>query len=322
MNVMMNHIAPIRIAIVGAGHVGSTLAYALLLNGLAAEIVLIDRDRERAIGEAADLSDGVPFTLTTRIKAGELADCAGAAVTVVTAGAAQHAGETRLELAGRNIAIIREVVPVIVQHNPEGTLVVATNPVDVMSYAAWRLAGVPAQCVIGSGTILDTARFRRRLAEHYGIDPRSVHAYIIGEHGDSEVPVWSRVRIAGMTLQEFCAAQGRSYDQNSLVEIFQQTRDAAYRIIERKGATYYAIAAGLVRLLEAIVRDQHTVLPVSTYVEEYHGVSDVYLSIPAIVGRCGVERLLHLPLTDEEAAALRRSASSIRGAWERLALIG
>lgn len=204
------------------------------------------------------------------------------------------------------------------QHNPNGTLVIATNPVDVMSYAAWKIAGVPASCVVGSGTILDSARFRRELAGYYDIDPRSVHAYIIGEHGDSAVPVWSRVRIAGMTLAEFCSAQGKEFRQSDLDDIFRRTRDAAYHIIEQKGATYYAIAAGLVRLLEAIVRDQHTVLPVSAYVDEYYGIDDLYLSLPSVVGRCGVEKLLRLPLADEEAAALVRSAERIREVWKQV----
>ena len=245
----MDKNGPTRVVVVGLGNVGATLGYALLLSGLAAEIVLIDKNHAKAEGEAMDLNHAVPFAHPTRIWAGTYEDCAGAAVVVIAAGAAQKPGETRLDLLHHNAEIFAEVVPRIVEHNRDCILLIATNPVDVLTQISLRLSGLPAQRVIGSGTILDTARFRYMLSQHFGVDSRSVHAFIIGEHGDSEVPVWSLANIAGMRLEEFCAAQGRACDWKDLHAIFEQTRDAAYHIIARKQATYYAVAAGLMRIV-------------------------------------------------------------------------
>ncbi len=309
---MSGHLQPSRVAIVGVGNVGATFAYTLLLSGLATEIVLIDVNRERAEGEAMDLVHGVPFAPPVRVWAGDYADCAGAAVTVITAGAAQRPGETRLELSRRNSAIFRQIVPEVARANPEGIIVVATNPVDVLTYETWRVSGLPPERVIGSGTILDTARFRYLLSEYFAVDPRSVHAYIIGEHGDSEVPVWSLANIAGMRLPAYCAAQGRPYEPAAMEEIFRQTRDAAYEIIERKGATYYAIGAGLLRLVEAIVRDQRTVLSVSSRIDGYYGIRDVAFSLPTVVDRTGVLESLRLELDEQERIGLLRSAEILQ----------
>jgi len=314
------HPHPTRVAIVGVGNVGATFAYALLLSGLASEIVLIDQNRARAEGEAMDLNHAVPFASPTRVWAGDYTDCAGAAVTMITAGAAQKPGETRLDLVKKNAGIFRQIVPQIARHNPDGIILVTTNPVDVLAYVAWKLSGLPAQRVIGSGTILDTARFRYLLSQHYGVDPRSVHALIIGEHGDSEVPVWSLANIAGMRLKDFCCFQDVMYDQAKLDDIFRQTRDAAYHIIERKGATYYAIGAGLVRVIEAILRDQSTVLSVSTLIDKYYGIDDVYLSLPAVVDRGGIEGVLRLALDDSETVGLRRSAEVLKSTIAQLEL--
>ncbi len=314
------HPHPTRVAIVGTGNVGATFAYALAQSGLAAEIVLIDVNHTRAEGEAMDMNHAVPFFSPTRIWAGDYADCAGAAVTVITAGANQKPGETRLDLVKKNTAIFKQIVPQVAQHNPNGIVVIATNPVDVLSYAAWKMSGLPNERVIGSGTILDTARFRYLLSEYFGVDPRSVHAYIVGEHGDSEVPVWSLANIAGMRLNDFCCLQDVQYDQAAMEDIFQQTRDAAYEIIQRKGATYYAIGAGLVRIVEAILRDQRTVLPVSTLVDRYYGIDDVYLSLPAVIDRGGVEGLLRLELAEAEIVGLRKSAEVLKNMIEQLEL--
>ncbi len=319
---MAEHAQPTRVAVVGAGNVGASFAFSLVLSGLAAEIVLIDANRKRAEGEAMDLAHAVPFSRPTRVWAGDYADCAGAAVTVVAAGAGQKPGETRRDLAGRNDTIFGDVIPRIAEANPDGILLIATNPVDVLAYRAWRLCGLPPERVIGSGTILDTARFRAGLATHFGVDARSVHAFIVGEHGDSEVPVWSSANIAGMPLDEYAEAIGRRYDEATREEIFRHTRDAAYEIIERKGATYYAVAAGLLRIVEAIVRDQRTVLSVSTLVRPAHGyagVRDVYLSVPCVVDRGGVAGVLTLGLADDEAAALRHSADVLTTTRRRLA---
>jgi L-lactate dehydrogenase len=309
---------PTRIAVVGAGNVGSTFAFALVLSGLAAEIVLIDANRERADGEAMDLAHAVPFSRPARVWAGDYPDAAGAAITIIAAGTAQRPGETRLDLLRRNDAIFGEIVPAVAAANPDGIIVVATNPVDVLAYRSWKLSGLPSSRVIGSGTILDTARFRAALGEHLGVDARSVHAFIIGEHGDSEVAVWSSANVGGIPVAEYAAAAGLRLAEGDRERIFVGTRDAAYRIIERKGATYYAVAAGLIRLTEAILRDQHTVLSVSSLVDGYAGISDVYLSLPAVIGRDGVEHVLTPTLTDEEAERLRASGRILRDSLDQL----
>jgi L-lactate dehydrogenase len=306
------HSRPTRVAVVGVGNVGATFAYALLLSGMAAEIVLIDANRAKAEGEAMDLNHTVPFAYPTRIWAGDYSDCAGATVTVLAAGGGQKAGETRLDLIKKNASIWRKIVPEIAKHNSEGILLVATNPVDVLTYAAWKLSGLPSERVIGSGTLLDTSRFRYLLSQHFGVDARSVHAFIIGEHGDSEVPVWSSANIAGMRLPQFCKAQGIPDDRQAMENIFSQTRDAAYRIIERKGATYYAVAAGLMRITQAILRDQNTVLSISSLIHGFHGLTDVCFSLPTVVDCGGVEQVLHLELDQAELEQLRHSAAVLK----------
>ncbi|HEU0236310.1 MAG TPA: L-lactate dehydrogenase [Candidatus Limnocylindrales bacterium] len=309
---------PSRVVVVGAGHVGASFAYALVLSGLASEIVLIDADRRRAEGEAMDLAHAVPFAKPARIWDGDYPDCTGAAVTVIAAGGSQRPGERRLDLARRNAAIAASIARQVGEANPDGIILVATNPVDVLAHVAWRSSGLPAERVIGSGTILDTARFRWLLSDHLRVDPRSVHGFVIGEHGDSEVPVWSSANIAGMRIPDFCAANGIPFDASIVHGIDARTREAAYEIIERKGATYYAVGAGLLRIVEAILRDQRTVLSVSALTRGVHGIEDVYLSLPAIVGRRGVERVLQLDLSVVEAAALRRSAEVLRAALDGL----
>lgn len=314
------HPHPTRVAIVGTGNVGATFAYALAQSGLASEIVLIDVDHTRAEGEAMDLNHAVPFFSPCRIWAGDYANCAGAAVTVITAGANQKLGETRLDLVRKNTGIFKQIIPQVAQHNPNGIILIATNPVDILSYAAWKISGMPHERIIGSGTILDTARFRYLLSEHFGVDPRSVHAYIIGEHGDSEVPVWSLANIAGMRLSDFCCLQDVQYDRAKMEEIFRQTRDAAYEIIQRKSATFYAIGAGLVRIVEAILRDQRTVLPVSILIDKYYGIEEVYLSLPTIIDRGGVEGVLRLDLAEDEIVGLRKSAEVLKSTIAQLEL--
>lgn len=309
-----------RVAIVGIGNVGATFAYNLLMSGLASEIVLIDANQAKAEGEAMDLMHAVPLARPARVWAGTYADCAGAAVTVVTAGSAQRPGETRLDLVHRNTEIFRQIIPPIAQFNPGGMLLIASNPVDVLTYAAIRFSGLPGQRVLGSGTILDTARFRYLLSQTFNVDPRSVHAYIIGEHGDSEVPVWSLANIAGMRLPMFCQANGYGCSQDLLEDIFRQTRDAAYHIIERKGATYYAIGTGLTRIVEAILRDQSTVLSVSSLIHDYYGLSDICFSLPSVIDAGGVERVLRLELSDDEVEGLKKSANLLKSTIQQLNL--
>ena len=316
----LSDLKPHKITIIGSGKVGTTFAYALLLSGQVGEIVLIDVDKRRTEGEVMDLNDAVPLSHPTRIIQGDYPDCAGADVVVITAGASQKPGETRLDLLKRNTAIFAGIIPQILRHNPQPLILNATNPVDILSYATWKLSGLPAQRVIGSGTILDTARFRAALSQRFNLDARSVHAYIIGEHGDSEVAVWSSANIAGIPLVDYCREVKGEVCKEDRVRISEQVRDAAYEIISRKGATFYAVAVGLLRIVESILRDQHSVLSVSNLVPGYYGIEDVYLSLPSVVGRGGVERILPITLDEAEQAALRRSAEVMQENIRQLGL--
>lgn len=307
-----------KVAIVGIGNVGATLAYALTLSGLATEIVLIDRNTHKAEGEAMDLMHAVPLVRPTRIYAGDYKDTQGAAITVVTAGTAQRPGETRLNLAQRNTDIFKQIIPEIVKYNPNGLILIATNPVDVLTYVSIKISGLPAQRVFGSGTILDTARFRYLLSTRFDVDPRSVHAFIIGEHGDSEVAVWSLANIAGMNLTDYCETNMMACSDADLNQIFTQTRDAAYHIIERKGATFYAIGTGLERIIEAVLRDQSTVLSVSSLIDGYYDIQDVCFSLPTVIDRGGIDRVLKLKLNNEEKTGLVKSANILKNTIQKL----
>lgn len=303
-----------KIAIVGAGRVGSTFAYALAASSVVREIVVIDADRSRAEGEAMDIAHAVPFYAPVSVRPGGLADAAGAAVTVIAAGAAQREGESRLALLARNVEVLRGIVTEVVRVNPEGQILVATNPVDALTFAALRLSGLPPAKVFGSGTVLDTARLRAELAAHYCVDARNVHAYVLGEHGDSEFVAWSAASLANVHLQEYCRLTGMSCTTQNMADIAVQVRDAAYEIIRRKGATNFAIAAALTRIIEAVVRDQASVLTVSTLVDGHYGIQGVCLSLPAIVDRSGIRRVLPIPLSEDEIGSLRRSADAVREA--------
>lgn len=292
---------PVRVAVIGAGHVGAAFAFALLRSGLASEIVLVDADHARAEGEAMDLDHAVPFGRPARVWAGGYADCVGAAIVVITAGAGQRPGQTRLDLAKHNATVLREIVPQVARHAPNAVLIVATNPVDVLTMAALQLSGFPPARVMGSGTILDTARLRFLLSRRLGVDSRSIHTHVIGEHGDSEVVVWSTATVAGIPL-----------DERDHASVTRQTREAAAAVVQRKGHTAFAIGAGLVRIVEAILRDEKSVLSVSSTVDGAYGIHDVCLSLPSVVGRDGVERVLVPDLDDVERDALVRSADTIR----------
>jgi L-lactate dehydrogenase len=300
---------PTKISIIGgAGAVGATAAYAIMNSGLASEIVLVDVNAYRAEGEVMDLAHGAPFVPPVTVRSGTYEDCANSTVVVVTAGAAQKPGETRLELVRRNTEIITGIVPQVAAAAPNAILLIVANPVDVLTYAALKVSGFPPGRVIGSGTVLDTGRLRALIGQQLEVDPRSVHAYVIGEHGDSEVVVWSRATVAGMPLDEFCAQRGNSCEAEMQEQIARQVRRAAYDIIERKGATYYAIGLGIRYIIESILRDQNTVLTVSTLLDGQFGVRDVCLSLPSIVDHNGVEVVLAPGLSDEELAAFRESA--------------
>lgn len=303
-----------KIAVVGAGRVGSTFAYTLARSGLAREIVLIDTDRDRAEGEAMDIAHAVPFFAPVKVAPGNLSDATGAVLTVIAAGAAQREGETRPQLAQRNTGALRAILPEVVRANPLGLLLIASNPVDALTYAALDLSGLSPAKVFGSGTVLDTARLRAELAAHYGVDARNVHAYVLGEHGDSELVAWSAATIANVQLHEYCRITGMSCTREDMAAFGARVRDAAYEIIHRKGATNFAIAAALTRIVEAVVRDEASVLTVSTLVDGHYGIDDVCLSLPAIVDRSGIRRVLPLPLAQDEVARLRDSAKAVRAA--------
>jgi len=300
--------ASTKIVIIGAGRVGATFAYTLILRGLVGEIGLVDLDRKRAEGEAMDLGHSVPLSHPVRVCTGSYSDCGDADIVMIAAGVSQRQGESRLDLLKRNAAVFEDVIPNVVKANPNTILLIATNPVDIMSYVAWTLSGLAPQRVIGSGTVLDTARFRYLLSRHLSLDPRNVHAYVLGEHGDSEVAVWSRTTVGGLPLAEYCRKTGTSLSAEHRSSIERGTRNAAYEIIARKGATYYAVATALLRVSECILLDQRSVLPVSTLVPPEYGLGELYLSLPSIVGRRGVERTLEVPLDEAEDRAIHRSA--------------
>ncbi|HEX5688700.1 MAG TPA: L-lactate dehydrogenase, partial [Roseiflexaceae bacterium] len=260
-----------KVGLVGTGMVGSSFAYAMLQRRLANEMVLVDKDAARAEGEAMDLNHGLPFVRPLRISAGGYERLAGCEIVVITAGANQRPGETRLDLLQRNAGVFRDIVPQVVAASPDAVIVIATNPVDILTSISAEIAGLPEGRVIGSGTILDTARFRYLLGEHYQVDSRSVHAYIVGEHGDTELALWSLANIAGVRLRDFVDPHGTGYDQAAMDSIFEQTRTAAYEIIKRKHATYYAIGLGLLTIVEAVLRDQRSVLTVSTPMRGAYG---------------------------------------------------
>jgi L-lactate dehydrogenase len=309
-----------KVAVIGVGFVGSSFAYSLMIHGTVSEIVLIDIDLKRAEGEAADLNHGLSFVRPVRIWAGDYSDCEDADIVVIAAGLAQKPGESRLSLVERNVEVFRQIVPKIKEYNKECILLVATNPVDIMTYVTLKLSGFPSSRVIGSGTILDTSRLRYLLGEYLRVDPRNVHAYIIGEHGDSEVPVWSSANVAGTKLKEYCPICGRKYDEQYLNMIFEQVKNAAYKIIELKGRTYYAIGLGLTRIVESIIRDENAVLTVSSLLRDYYGVSDICISIPTVINRKGVREVLKIPLEEEEIKKFQNSASILKNITESLKL--
>lgn len=312
-----------KIGIVGSGFVGSTAAYALVMRGVGREIVLVDANQQRAAAEADDIAHAVPFAGALDVRAGAYGDLFGARIVILAAGSNQKPGETRLQLLERNAAIFREIIPQVLDHAPDARIVVATNPVDVMTHLAAHFAharGVPVSRVLGSGTTLDTARFRLLLARHVGIDPAHVHAYVLGEHGDSEVLTWSVATVANFPLAQFCTMHGLSYDETMRAEIDERVRRAAYHIINGKGATYYGIGSALARITEAILNDQRAILTVTSRHREVAGVKDVTLSLPQLVGGDGILDTYMPPLNSDEMLALSNSAQVIRTALDRLVL--
>ncbi|MBN1437723.1 MAG: L-lactate dehydrogenase [Sedimentisphaerales bacterium] len=303
---------PRKIVIIGAGAVGVTYCYALMQHGLADEIVLIDLDHDRVAGEIMDLSHGLPFVQPVRIRAGDYSDCADAALIVLTAGAKQKPNQSRRELVQQNAKIVVSICQQIKRYANDAILLVVTNPVDVLTYIAINQLGWPKPCVIGSGTVLDSSRFRYMISQHCQIDPRNVHAYILGEHGDSEVAAWSMTHIAGVPITDYCPGCQRCDFRETHRNIAQKVRDSAYHIIDYKGATYYAIGLSLVRISEAILRDEHSVLTVSTLLNGEYGLKDICLSVPCILDRTGLVSIIEAKLAADEQKALQASAQVLR----------
>ncbi|MGA1796907.1 MAG: L-lactate dehydrogenase [bacterium] len=304
-----------KVAIIGAGNVGSTFAFSLMISGLAREIVLIDRNEKKAAGECMDLDHGLSFAQPARIYSSGYEGCKGADMVVITAGAKQKPGQTRIDLVQTNTGIFKEMIPQITRYAQDAIILVVSNPVDILTYVTLKISGFPSHRVFGSGTLLDTSRFRYLISEHCGVDTRNVHAYIIGEHGDTELPVWSNATIGGMIFAQYCSSCSKRDHcdlRKNLEGLFEGVKNAAYKIIELKGATYYAIGLALVRITEAILRDENSILPVSTLISDYYGIDDVCLSIPSLVNRNGVEHFLRLQLSNEEQERFKHSAETLK----------
>lgn len=299
---------PRKAAVIGCGHVGASIAFALMQRALFSEMVLIDVDRKRAEGEALDLSHGLPYTAAMDIYAGDYEDAEDAAIIIITAGVNQKPGESRLDLVRRNLVILEDIIRNIKGTAFEGILLIVSNPVDVLTWEAQRLSGFPAQRVIGSGTVLDTGRLKYMLGKNLNVDPRSVHAFVIGEHGDSELTVWSSANVSGIDLDSFCALRNEMDCGCSQSKLDREVRESAQDIISRKGATYYGIAMATSRICESIVKDEQAVLPVSTVLHGEYGLSGLALSIPSVIGANGVETVLEIPLSQQENEALVFSA--------------
>ena len=301
-----------KVGIIGCGYVGAASAFALMQSGLFTEMVLLDANHDKALGEAYDISHGIPFTRPMQIYAGDYDDIADCAIVVITAGANQKPDESRLDLVHKNVDIFRSIIPEIVKRDFEGILLVVANPVDILTYAAQKLSGYPENRVIGSGTVLDSARLKTKLGNHLQVDSRSVHAFIVGEHGDSEIAVFSSAKVSGIPLDDFCEMRGHYNHVESTDQIAREVRESAYEIIEKKGATYFGIAMSVKRICEAIIRDEKSILPISTMMHGEYGIEDVVLSMPCIVGADGYETKVPIALDQEEVTALHESAGTLK----------
>lgn len=304
-----------KVGIVGAGNVGSTIAYTLSIGEQVSEIVLVDKNIEKAHGEIMDLRHGLPFIPYVNLEYGGLSELEGMDVIILTAGMPRKPGETRLDLARKNAGLFKELIPEIVEINSKAVYLVVSNPVDVLTYAAIKYSGLPAGQVFGSGNVLDSARFRSMLGYHFKVDPSNVHAYILGEHGDSSFPVWSQSFIGCTPLKNV-----EGYDEKVLDAIFEDAKNIAARVIQKKGATYYAVSLGVVKIIQSIDLNKRKVLPATTMLDDFHGISDVCLSAPSVIGRNGVERILKIPLDEKEEENLEKSAEKIGGVLDELGL--
>lgn len=301
-----------KVVIIGCGFVGAASAFCLMQSGLFSEMVLIDSDRSKAEGEALDISHGVPFSKPMKIYAGDYDDIKDASIVIVTAGANQKPGETRLDLVKKNISIFKSIIPEIKTRNFNGILLIVANPVDILTTVAVKLSGLPENRVFGSGTVLDTARLKYEIGNHLDVDSRSVHAFIIGEHGDSEIAAWSSANISGIKLDKFCEMRKHFNHEQAQNKIAEDVKNSAYEIISKKKATYYGIAMSVKRICEAIVRNEKSILPVSSIMHGEYGIYDISLSMPAIVGKNGVENLVPIQLSEIEINKLQSSAETLK----------
>lgn len=306
------HVNLRKVAIIGCGFVGSASAFSLMQSGLFSEMVLLDADYGKAEGEALDISHGIPFARQMKIYAGSYDDIADAAIIVITAGANQKPEETRLDLVHKNVAVFRSIIPEIAKRNCQGILLIVSNPVDILTYAALKISGFSENRIIGSGTVLDTARLKYELSEHLAVDSRSVHAFIVGEHGDSEIAAWSSANVSGIELSEFCEMRGHYAHDENTQKIAETVKNSAYDIITKKHATYYGIAMAVKRICEVIIRDEKSILPVSSMMHGEYGIENVVLSMPAIVGKNGIERKVPIALNEEEQKMLKISADTLK----------
>ena len=301
-----------KVVVIGAGSVGTTYIYALMHTGLAGEIVLIDLDQKRVKGEVMDLEHGLAFVQPVTIRSGDYSDCADANLIVVTAGAKQIPGQSRLDLIQRNADIVKSICDGIKKSDSDAVLLMVANPVDALTQVALKRLGWPRERIIGSGTVLDSARFRSMLSRHCGVDTRNVHAYILGEHGDSEVAAWSMTHVAGVPMEDYCVICRGCDPKKGHEDIFHRVRDSAYHIIDYKGSTYYAIGLSLTRISGAILRNEHSILTVSLLLQGEYDIDNICLSIPCVVGKTGVERIITVSLSEDEQTALKASAQTLR----------
>lgn len=309
-----------KVAIIGCGMVGSTCAFALTESGLFTDMVLIDVNRERAIGEAMDLSHCLPFTRPMEITAGDYSDISDCGLVIITAGIGQKPGQTRMDCINDNVKVFKSIIPQITAHNNDCMLLVVSNPVDVLSYVSYKLSGFEPNRVFGSGTVLDSARLKFMVGRKLNVDPRSVHAFVIGEHGDSELAVWSSANVSGIDLTDYCSHRGYTRHADNRKKLADEVKNSAYEIIKRKGATYYGIAAATRRICESIIRDEHSVLPVSTLAGKRYGLDDIYISAPAVIGSKGVEDILTVSLDESETKQLQAAAQTLKAAIDGIEL--
>ncbi len=308
-----------KVVVIGAGSVGTTYIYAMLQKGVAEEIVLLDLDRKRVDGEVMDLSHGLPYIPPAQVRGGDYDECADASLIVVTAGARQAPGQSRLELVQKNAEIVRDICIEIAKTDTEAVLIMVTNPVDTLTHIALETLGWSPRRVIGSGTVLDSARFRYMIGSHCDIDIHNIHAYVLGEHGDSEFPAWSLTHIAGVQIKEYCRICGKcDSDMSTLKSLFERVRNSAYHIIDYKGSTYFGIGMSLVRISGAVLRNEKSILAVSSMAKGHYGLPEVCLSIPAVVGEDGIKQLLTPEFPPDELEALRKSADVIRSTYESI----